>query len=290
MLDDDFLDAAPQQLRNCLLFAGRADQQGHFIAARQEDVGQREDLSESLAHLGNRQHLLADVRIKRDRPALRLDDLDGLDHRLDDLRRKERRAHHVEVGAALEHVLVHHARRELAGRAIDDVEDEIAVARFLVGDEGAAGRGVLQHGDGRRVGAVLLQAVDVHPAEVVVADAADDAAGETELGDLVEIDRRRAARIGTDQRARLAERLSDSGSHDLDEDFAHGHDLAHCLPPVVDLSPHRPVEVMVIANARRATRPPSSRLRAARSRSGRMRNNRQSGSPPACGIPTALRP
>ena len=71
------------------------------------------------------------------------------------------------------------------------------------------------------------EAVEVDAAEIVVADAADHAAGLAELRHLVDEDRGRSGGEGADERDRLEEAVADLGRHDLDEDLADGDDLLH---------------------------------------------------------------
>ena len=108
-----------------------------------------------------------------------------------------------------------------------DVVDEIARPVGPVAHEGAAGRTVRVDGDGRDVDAVTPQALDVDAAEVVVADAADHAAGLAELGHLVDEDGGRPGRERPDERDRLQEAVADFRGHDLDQDLADGDDLLH---------------------------------------------------------------
>ena len=58
-------------------------------------------------------------------------------------------------------------------------------------------------GDGRDIDAITPQALDVDAAEIVLADAADHAAGLAELRDLVDEDGGRAGGERTDQRDRF---------------------------------------------------------------------------------------
>src|SRR5256885_6107147 len=80
----------------------------------------------------------------------------------------------MEVRAVLEHGLVDLLGLQLCRGAVGDVEDEVALAAVAVGDEGAARDGALAHGDGAGVHPVAAQAVDVEPAKIIIAHAADD--------------------------------------------------------------------------------------------------------------------
>ena len=75
--------------------------------------------------------------------------------------------------------------------------------------------------------AVVAEPIQVHPAEVVVSDATDDAARLTELGDLVDEDRGSTARKGPYQLQRLAKAMTWLIRHDLHEDLTESHDLEH---------------------------------------------------------------
>ena len=116
---------------------------------------------------------------------------------------------------------------QLTASAVLDVEHEVAVSVVAVPDERAArhiGRMDLDCFD---VDAVVAEPIQVHPAEVVVSDAADDAARLTELGDLVDEDRRSTAREGPDQSQRLAKAMTSLVRHDLHEDLTESYDLEH---------------------------------------------------------------
>ena len=115
---------------------------------------------------------------------------------------------------------------------MQDVEDEVAVAAFLVGHEGASGRRVGMDRDRRNVDPVGAQPLEIDQAEIVVADAADHAAGLPEARHLVDEDRRRPAREWANQRAGLEKALAAARRHDLDQDLAkRDHGLHRRLPP-----------------------------------------------------------
>ena len=80
----------------------------------------------------------------------------------------------------------------LACGAVADVEDEVARAILAVADEGAARRILGRDRDRRDIHSVGAQAVDVEPAEIVVADAGDDAGAVAEPCHLVDEDGGRA--------------------------------------------------------------------------------------------------
>ena len=133
----------------------------------------------------------------------------------------------MEMRTVFQHGLVNQRWRQLAGGAIDDIEDKIPVARCLVGDKRTSGHGIRQERNRAGIDPVQFQAVNIHPAKIIASDTGDDSARMPQLGDLIDKDRRGTARIGADQRSWLPERLPHSGGHDLDEDFPHRHYLAH---------------------------------------------------------------
>ena len=67
-------------------------------------------------------------------------------------------------------------------------------------------------------------------AEIVVADGGYDGARVTELPDLIDEDRRRAARKWSDQRLRRPKPLAALSGHDLHQNFADGGDERHRRP------------------------------------------------------------
>ena len=141
--------------------------------------------------------------------------------------REKRRPGHVQVTALFEQLRHGFGPAHLSAGTVLYVVDKIALAIVAVAHEGAPrgeGRADL---DGADVHPVVTQPPQVDPAEVVVADAADDAAGLAELGDLVDEDGRSAARERPHQADRLAEPLSPVFRHDLDQDLAESHDLGH---------------------------------------------------------------
>src|SRR5690606_11909254 len=110
--------------------------------------------------------------------------------------------------------------------AVTDIEDEIAVARFPVADESAAGDGILVDTDGRDVDAVFAQTLDIEPAEIVVAHARHHGAGMSLAGQLVDEDRRSAGGKRADQLDRLAKAVAGMHGHDVHYDLADRHYLA----------------------------------------------------------------
>ena len=114
-----------------------------------------------------------------------------------------------------------------AGGAVADVEDEMPAGVGPVGDEGRAGGVPLVNRDRRHVGAQRPQPLDVQPAEIVVADGADEAGRLAECRRLADEDGGRAGRVGPKQRTRLEKALADPLGHDLDEDLAGADQLLH---------------------------------------------------------------
>ncbi len=112
----------------------------------------------------------------------------------------------------------------LAGGAVADVEHEVALAVLAVAHEGAAGGVAGQHADRRDVDPVATQAVEVEPAEFVVADAGDHPGRMPEPRHLVDEDRGRPRGVGSDQRQRRLEALAARLRHDLDQDLAERDD------------------------------------------------------------------
>ncbi len=87
---------------------------------------------------------------------------------------------------------------QLTTSAVFYVEHEVAVTVVAVTDERAASHILGVDLDCFDVDAVTAESFQVHPAKVVISDAADDPAGLTEFCDLVDEDRRSTARKGPD--------------------------------------------------------------------------------------------
>jgi hypothetical protein len=107
----------------------------------------------------------------------------------------------------------------------------VALARLRVGDKRAAGDRVGEQGYGTRIDTVAAQAVDVQPAEIVVAYAADDPGGTSEAAHLVDEDGGSAARERPHQGAGRTEALASLSRHDLYQDLPDGHDPGHSTAP-----------------------------------------------------------
>ena len=116
---------------------------------------------------------------------------------------------------------------DLAARAVLDVEDEVPLSALAVADEGAPCRVAGKHFDRAHIDAVTSQPLEVDQAEIVFADAADDAAGLSEPCHLVDEDGRRSTRERADELQRLSKARASLLRHHLDEDLADGHHLRH---------------------------------------------------------------
>ena len=136
----------------------------------------------------------------------------------------------MQVVGALDQCVGRRGRGDRPAGAVPDVVDEVARAVGAIADEGAAGRAIRIDGDGRDVRPVAPQPLDVEAAEVVVADAADQAAGLAELGHLIDEDGGRSRGERADERDRLEKAVADFSGHDLDQDLADGNDLLHVAP------------------------------------------------------------
>ena len=118
----------------------------------------------------------------------------------------------------------------LTASAVAYVVYEVAISTVAVADKGAARHEPRENLDGFDVDAVVAEPFQVQPAEIVVPDAADDAAGLTELGDLVDEDRRSTTRERANQLHRLAKTVAPLLRHDLHQDLTESCDLWHlCL-------------------------------------------------------------
>ena len=91
--------------------------------------------------------------------------------------------------------------------------------------------------DRRHVGAQCPQPIDVQPAEIVVADGADEAGRLAERRRLADEDRGRAGRVGSKQRTRLEKALADPLGHDLDQNLAGTDQLLHFAESLRRLAP-----------------------------------------------------
>ena len=85
----------------------------------------------------------------------------------------------MKVVGAFDHCSCGRIESDLAIGAVFDVEDEVARAVATVADEGTSGRSLGIHGDGGDVDTIPFEPTQVEPAEIVVPDTADDAAGLT---------------------------------------------------------------------------------------------------------------
>src|SRR5262245_28849300 len=117
------------------------------------------------------------------------------------------------------------------GCAVLDVEDEVAGAVRTIAHEGAAGRQLGIDANAGDVDAVTLKALEIDPAEIVIADAAQQAAGLAEACRLIDENRRSTGWKRTDQRQGLAKAVAALGRHDLHQDLSDSDDLLHQRDP-----------------------------------------------------------
>src|ERR1019366_858526 len=172
-------------------------------------------------------HLLADVRVERDRAAIALHRLDRLHHHLNDLGGEHRRAGDVQMGTLREQAFGGVYQAELTTSTVLDVVNEVAISAVAIANKGASSCLVGKALDTAHVDTVALESLQVHPTEVVVPDAADDAAGLPEFRHLVDEDRRRTTRERPNEVHRFTETWAALLRHDFHEDLSDSHDLEH---------------------------------------------------------------
>src|ERR1700678_2817320 len=115
-----------------------------------------------------------------------------------------------------------------------DVEDKVSFTSVAVPDKSATGDVACADLDALCVHAIFRQTCDVEPAEVIVPNTGDDAARLSELGYLVNKDRRRATGERASQLHWLPEPMAMVFGHDLDQDLTQQYYRDHpdLLPPL----------------------------------------------------------
>ena len=116
---------------------------------------------------------------------------------------------------------------QLAARAVLDIENKVAIPVVSVANKGASGHLVGKPSDTSHIDTVGLEAFQVDPAEVIIPNAADDAASLAELGYLIDKDRRCSAGKGAYKVDSLPKTSPALLSHDLHKDLSDSHDLGH---------------------------------------------------------------